>query len=55
MCSERHAEHIFIAFSAGSKRMQKAAAAADLIESTRAHQGSLYLRTVHDQQRSSCS
>ena len=37
MCSERHAEHIFIAFSAGSERMQKEAAAAD----DRVDQGSL--------------
>ena len=88
MCSDRHAEHLFFAFSESSKRMQKAAAAAD----DRVDQGSLlaqaprttvrfaqiiarawpatscgvisvapasaltlYLRTVHHQQRSSCS
>ena len=84
MCFDRHAERIFIAFSAGSERMQKSAAAAD----DRVDQASLwridrceirtdhgpgvasdllrgglgspasalmYLKTVHHQQRSSCS
>ena len=37
MCFDRHKEHKFIEFSAGSKRMHKAAAAAD----DRVDQGSL--------------
>ena len=38
MCFDRHKEHKFIAFSESSKRMQKAAAAAD----DRVDQGSLW-------------
>ena len=50
-CTDQHAEHRFIAFSAGSKRMHKAAAAAD----DRVDQGSLgrkRRRPLQDQTRS---